>query len=178
MSQSWRKLIENVYGYRWSRWQGWCAEHSVDGLHPSSSELASFLAFLSDKDNLSVSTVKGYRSAISTTIQQRGRPDLSNSHLLHLQDVAWALLLSEAQRPRRNPSWDLFVVLDTLRLPPFEPLHLVSFKLWPIRRRRNRHLFLLGQVLGKIQADYFLAYMFFCNLFIKMQRCHRKTLCR
>ena len=61
---------------------------------PAAPELASFLTFLSDKHSLSASTVKGYHSAISTTIQQCWGPDLSNALLLH--DVACGLSLREA----------------------------------------------------------------------------------
>ena len=126
VSQSRRDSTENVYNYRWARWQDWCNEHSVACLNPSAPELASFLIFLSDKHRLSASTVKGYRSAISTTIRQCGGPDLSNAHLLH--DVAHGLSLREARQLRRTPSWDLFVILDALRCPPFEPLYSVYFK--------------------------------------------------
>ena len=102
VSQSRRDSTENVYNYRWARWQDWCNEHSAACLNPSAPELASFLIFLSDKHRLSASTVKGYRSAISTTIRQCGGPDLSNAHLLH--DVARGLSLCKARQPRRTPS--------------------------------------------------------------------------
>ena len=51
---------------------------------------------------------------------------MNYTHSVH--DVALGLSLREAQQPRRTPSWDLFVVLDAMRRPPFEPLHSASFK--------------------------------------------------
>ena len=39
------------------------------------------------------------------------------------------MALREAQSPRRIPLWDLFVVLDALRKPPFEPISTVAFDL-------------------------------------------------
>ena len=126
VSQSRHDSTENVYNYRWARWQDWCNEHSVACLNPLAPELANFLTSLSDKHRLSASTVKGYRSAISTKIRQCRGPDLSNTQLLH--DVARGLSLHEAWQPCRTPTWDLFVVLDALRLPPFELLYSVSFK--------------------------------------------------
>ena len=86
VSQSRRDSTENVYNFRWARWQDWCSEHSDAYLNPSAPELANFLTFLSDKHSLSARTVKGYRSAISATVRQCGGPDLSNTHLLH--DIA------------------------------------------------------------------------------------------
>ena len=126
VSQSWHNLTENVCDYRWACWQDWCNEHSVACLNPLAPELANFLTSLSDKHRLSASTVKGYRSAVSTKIRQCRGPDLSNTQLLH--DVARGLSLHEAWQPCRTPTWDLFVVLDALRLPPFELLYSVSFK--------------------------------------------------
>ena len=68
VSQSRHDLTENVYNYRWARWQNWYNEHSVACLNPSAPGLASFLTFLSDKHSLSASTVNGYRSAVCGAI--------------------------------------------------------------------------------------------------------------
>ena len=84
VAQSHRKSTESIYNCRWTRWQSWCAEHSVMYLDPSPSDLANFRISLADKDKLSAST--GYRSAISTAFRQCVGPNLSNVHLLH--DVA------------------------------------------------------------------------------------------
>ena len=115
-------------------------------MNPSAPELASFLIFLSDKHRLSASTVKGYRSAISTTIRQCGGPDLGNAHLLH--DVARGLSLRAVRQPRRILSWDLFVVLDALRRPPFEPLHSVPFKFLTVKTA-----FLLSLAPGRRRSE-------------------------
>ena len=146
VSQPKRDSTENVYNYRWARWQDWCNEPSVACMNPSAPQLANFLTFLSDTHSLSASTVKGYHSAISTTIRQCGGPDLSNAHLLH--DVARGLSLREARQPRRIPSWDLFVVLDALRRPPFEPLHSVSFKFLTMKTA-----FLLSLASGRRRSE-------------------------
>ena len=58
VSQPKRDSTENVYNYRWARWQDWCNEHSAACLNPSAPELATFLTFLLDKHSLSVSTVR------------------------------------------------------------------------------------------------------------------------
>ena len=90
-----------------------------------------FSDFLADKHNLSASTVKGYRSAISTTSQQCGGLDLSDTNLLH--HVAHGLSQHEAWQLRRTPSWDLFVVLAALRHPLFEHLHSVSVRFFAMK---------------------------------------------
>lgn len=45
-----------------------------------------------------------------------------------LSDVTRALALREARTPRRAPAWDIFIVLDALRRPPYEPLSEVTLK--------------------------------------------------
>ena len=55
-----------------------------------------------------------------------GSPSFSDDPLL--QDLVWGAALAEAKSPRRTPSWDLFLVLSALRLPPYEPLKQSSLK--------------------------------------------------
>ena len=50
-----------------------------------------------------------------------------------LSDVTRALSLREARIPRRVPSWDIFIVLDALRRPSFEPLSETSLKILTIK---------------------------------------------
>ena len=71
---------------------------------------------------------------------------MGNAHLLH--DVARGLSLREARQPCRTPSWDLFVVLDALRRPPFEPLHSVSFKFLTMKTA-----FLLSLASGRRRSE-------------------------
>ena len=101
-------------------WVKWCADHSVPPHNPSSCDLANFLAFLSCDKGLSASSVKVYRSAVCTTIRQMGGPTFSGDPLL--RDLVRGAALAEAKSPRRTPSWDLFLVLSALRLPPYVPL--------------------------------------------------------
>ena len=55
-----------------------------------------------------------------------GGPTFSDDPLL--QDLVRGATLAEAKFPRRNPAWDLFLVLSALRLPPYEPLKQCSLK--------------------------------------------------
>ena len=89
-------------------------------------DLANFLAFLSCEKGLSASSVKVHRSAVCTTIRQMGGPSFSDDPLL--RDLVRGAALAEAKSPHRTPSWDLFLVLLALRLPPYEPLKQSSLK--------------------------------------------------
>ena len=64
--------------------------------------------------------MKGYRAAICTTIQQLGGPSFAHDFLL--RDISRGVAATEAKSPRRVPRWDLLLVLEGLRGPPFEPL--------------------------------------------------------
>lgn len=126
VASSRRPLTERLYGHKWSVWSDWCSSQGLQATDPSPSNLADFLVWLSNSKKLAVSTIKGYRSAISTTVRQLGGRDLSEDQLLG--DVSRALSLQEARAPRRVPAWDLFLVLAALRKPPFEPLADSAFK--------------------------------------------------
>ena len=75
--------------------------------------------------NFSPTTVKGYHSAISTTLKQISKVDFSNLSIL--SDIVRSF---EPERPRTKthfPKWDLALVLFTLSdelLNPFSPVDL------------------------------------------------------
>ena len=121
-----RAGTQGVYSAHWDGWVRWCSDHSVPPHNPSSCDLANFLAFLSCVKGLSASSIKVHRSAVCTTIRQMGGPTFSDDPLL--RDLVRGAALAEAKSPRRIPSWDLFLVLSALRLPPYEPLKQSSLK--------------------------------------------------
>lgn len=141
-----RPQTESVYGHKWDKWVSWCNSHSIRPADPSSSEVANFLAWLSSDMNLAASTIKGYRSAISTTLRQLGSPGFSEDQLL--RDVTRAISLQEARAPRRVPRWDLFLVLGILREDPFEPLSDISFKFLTLKTA-----FLLALATGRRRSE-------------------------
>ncbi|KAL8569518.1 hypothetical protein ACOMHN_002065 [Nucella lapillus] len=98
---------------------------------PSRTHLVNFLGHLSTSRNLSSSSVQGYRAAICTTLRQIGGPDFSEDPLL--RDLLRGISAANAASPRKVPMWDLFLVLNSLLVPPYEPLvsiqmELLSFK--------------------------------------------------
>lgn len=97
----------------------------MDPFNPSVNHFGEFLIFIHDK-NFSPSTVKGYRSAISTTLKQISKTDFSNESIL--SDLVRSF---ELERPRTRPllpKWDLALVLSALVDSPFEPLDACGFK--------------------------------------------------
>ncbi|KAL8590051.1 hypothetical protein ACOMHN_034282 [Nucella lapillus] len=125
------KGTESLYGSRWQKWVRWARENKFDPFSPSRTHLVNFLGHLSTSRSLSSSSVRGYRAAICTTLRQIGGPDFSEDPLL--RDLLRGILAAKAASPRRVPMWDLFLVLNSLLVPPYEPLvsiqmELLSFK--------------------------------------------------
>ena len=123
--------MENLYDFRWRKWLEWCKEHNVPHIKLSSLQLANFLAYLHAQAGLSASSVRGYRSAIRTPILQLGGPSFESDPLL--RDTVRGAALRSARRPRRVPQWELLLVLDCLRSPPFEPLSGIAFDLLTLK---------------------------------------------
>ncbi|XP_076466028.1 uncharacterized protein LOC143297513 [Babylonia areolata] len=124
VSKARREGTETLYDFRWKKWLRWCAAQNIPPTNPTSMQLANFLADCSSVLNLSASSVRGYRSAICTTIKQLGGPAFEADFLL--REVARGASLKEAWNPRRVPLWDLFLVLDFIRKQPFQPDHFPS----------------------------------------------------
>ena len=116
----------SVYDSHWRRWLSWCEDNEVDFSSPSSIEFGNFLSYLFERLGKSVSTVRVHRSAISSTIRQLGGPSFSDDPLI--RDTLRGASHSALRTPRRLPAWDLFLVLDSLRHPPYEPLSSANLK--------------------------------------------------
>ena len=140
-----RPGTESVYAVYWARWVAYAQEQGFDPCHPRSANFANFLAHLSVHQGLSVSSLRGYRSAISTTLKQLGGAvRRSGSRSALVADVIRGAALREARCPRRLPRWDLFVVLEHLRSRAFEPLQGL-----PLRLLSFKTAFLLFLALGR-----------------------------
>ena len=124
-----RLSTHSVYGTYWNRWIAWADARSFDPLRPTDVQLANFLANLFVRLKLALNTVKGFRSAITSTIAQLGGGIQEVSHNPHLlRDLIRGATLRDARTPRRTPAWDLVLVLASLREAPYEPLGSASLK--------------------------------------------------
>ena len=72
ISRGRRQSSRAVYDSKWRIFAGWCAEKSVDPFQVTIPQLADFFVYLFQVKRLNPRTIKGYRSAISSTISSHG----------------------------------------------------------------------------------------------------------
>ena len=121
-----RKGTQTAYQSHWASWLDWCHINSINPHGPSSIDIANFLGFLLNEKGLSPSSLSAHRAAISSTIRQMGGQSHSDSALL--RDVIRGANLAAPRSAKRAPAWDLFLVLASLRKPPYEPIRAASLK--------------------------------------------------
>ena len=123
MSQPVRQSSSSVYQAKWKVYCGWCESRGLDPCSAPVVKLADFFLFLRNTKRLSISAIRGYRSALAPVLRQSG-VDLTTD-----KDLA-ALLRSFAvscpPRSSRLPAWDLSLVLRSLLRAPYEPLRTAS----------------------------------------------------
>jgi hypothetical protein len=115
-----------VYNAKWTVFESWCKHNDIDALCCAAPSLADFFIFLFEEKNLAVSTIRGYRSAISKVYRVLNLPDPG-------QDLDLSALIRNFQlhRPRSQrlvPKWDLDVVLAYLDSDVFKPLESITLR--------------------------------------------------
>ncbi len=98
----------------------------MDSFSPSVNSVAEFLIFLFEVKKLSPVAVKGYRSAIATTLKNFSDIDYSNQSVL--SNVLRSMELERPKTLSPVPQWNLPLVLDVLSRHPFEPIINCSLK--------------------------------------------------
>ena len=123
-AQSLRPSTRCSYDNRLAGFRKWCSQSSCDPYTASLGSIADFLVSLFDK-NSSVSTIRGYRSAIASF--HAGFPDGSTvSNSTFLTRLLKSFFLKRPPSRSLIPSWSLPSVLRSLTSSPFEPLHQAS----------------------------------------------------
>ena len=119
-----RSSSRQVYDARWNAWSSWCGGRGVDPVNTTVSKVLDFLT--SKVPRLSVSTLKGYLTAISK------RHGLVEGFALSLHPTVcmWRKGLEKSQGLTRSiaPPWSLELVLASLKTSPYEPLRLADDK--------------------------------------------------
>ena len=137
-----------LYQHRWSIYRSWCHDHGHSVSRPTLAKVANFLYWLRFTRGLSVSSLRGYRSALSAVFRFH-LPSLSSDPVI--QDLLRSFRLSSAERVMRPPAWDLSKVLQYLVTSAFEPLSRASFRALTLKT-----LFLLALAtakrVGELQA--------------------------
>ena len=127
ISRGRRQSSRAVYDSKWRIFSRWCSEQSVDPFQISIQKLADFFVFLFHEKGLNPRTIKGYRSATSSTISSCGsRTEFTNS-----PELASLIRSFQLERPPQRkiaPQWNLSLVLQALLKPPFEPIHACDLK--------------------------------------------------
>ena len=136
------------YQARWGKFRKWCKDFHHRSSEPTIPKIAEFLTFLFKTEKAAVSTIKGYRSMLSS-VYKFCLPEISTSPIL--KDLTRSFEISAPRPVHRSPSWDLDRVLEYLSGPPFEPLANASF-----RNKTRKALFLLAMAtakrVGELQA--------------------------
>ena len=114
-----------LYQGKWRLFLDWCQVKGITPDRATIPQLASFFHHLRKDKQLSISAVEGYRAALNQVFSLRGL-DLTVSPELSL--LFKHFRKSCPPRELRTPHWDLALVLDSLRKPPYEPLDTASLK--------------------------------------------------
>ena len=120
-----RRSTRVNYQAKWLVYHSWCHRHGHSVSRPTVAKVADFLLYLRRSLSLSYSSIASYRSMLSGVFRFI-LPELSSRFVLH--DLLCAFRLERPLSSSRVPPWDLLVVLQFLRGPPFEPLASASLR--------------------------------------------------
>ena len=124
----------------------WCLEREMDPIDPSVMALADFLIFLFEEKKLAPVSVKGYRSAISSTLKHLSSVNFSSDPVL--SDIIKSMEFEKPVVSKAVPHWDLSLVLDCLKESPFEPMSSCSLKCLT-----QKTVFLIALASGRRDSD-------------------------
>ncbi len=114
-----------VYSGKWKRFAKWATEKGLNVPYDVKvCHVANFLNELFTKEKLDVSTLKGYRSAISKVLKFSTGINLTEDP--HLRALFSNFSIEKPVNRKIFPKWDLSLVLKQLRKSPYEPLKSAS----------------------------------------------------
>lgn len=115
-----------VYETRWSYFVEWCQKKGIVPQKAEVQQVADFLLHLTNEKKLSISTVKGYRTAIAKVLLYSQGTDISANPVL--SDLVSALEHDRLKISKKFPKWDLGLVLRSLTKEPYEPMATADMK--------------------------------------------------
>ena len=126
ISQAHRKSTSSLYDDKWKSFQSFCRSRDKDPLTASSPLLADFFIHLRQERKLAGSTISTYLAAINSVLNlSKGKVSIKSPELFAM---IRSFRLEDQKRKFKPPAWDLNLVLDSLRGPPYEPLDQASFE--------------------------------------------------
>ena len=114
-----RSSTSRLYQSRWQIFCGWCRGRGVAPVNATIPVVVDFLIHLCYDKGLSVSTVKGYSSALNSVLALKGRDLVSSREIMMLLRSFSRSVDPVELRP---PAWDVALVLQSLTGAPYEPL--------------------------------------------------------
>ena len=110
-----------LYQCRWKNFRKWCLSKNISAMVTSPNHIMEYFIFLRDTKKLSLSSIKGYRAAISSVQPWVGKDE-------DISLLIKAFEKSGSNFRNRSISWNLDVVLKYLLGERFEPLSECSTK--------------------------------------------------
>ena len=136
----------DIYDSKWRGFASWCDQRNANPCEANVCLVADFLCELHEVRKLAVSTIEGYRTAISHTLKALNDSDLG-------KDPQLSSLIANFARDQSAdrvvaPEWDLAFVLGALLEDPFEPLDKAEIKYLTYKT-----VFLLALATGKRRGE-------------------------
>ena len=120
-----RSSTRSIYDGKWAEFCSWCSRKKTDPVKATIPIVADFLVHLFERrPPLAVSTIRGYRSAISSTIP-------SGSAITNSKEIGDLFRSLANDRPVTKvfyPKWSLRIVLNYLTKDPFEHISKCSLE--------------------------------------------------
>ncbi|XP_076049118.1 uncharacterized protein LOC143029868 [Oratosquilla oratoria] len=125
MSSPIRSSSAALYQGKWNAFAEWCHSRAIAPEQATIPLIASFFHFLRKSKKISLSAVQGYRAALNQVFSLKGM-DLALSPEISM--LFRHFRKSCPPREITSPPWDVALVLNALRGPPYEPLRDANFK--------------------------------------------------
>lgn len=126
LCQTVRASTAGIYDCKWRVYESWCRTEQISPLQASVQQLAEFFEFLFSTRKLASSTIKGYRSAISTVFRLQGGWNPGTDPIL--SSLLRAFDIERPKSPKIVPQWNLALVLQAFLEEPFEPMDCCAMK--------------------------------------------------
>ncbi|XP_068206329.1 uncharacterized protein [Palaemon carinicauda] len=114
-----RSSSRAIYQAKWLEFYKWCRKNDCKPIGASIPTIADYLVHIRLDRNMSVPSIKGVRAALGQIAWLKGI-DLGGSRQLSL--LIKSFEQSCPPHSLKAPEWDVLLVLDSLKKPPFEPL--------------------------------------------------------
>lgn len=146
VAQAGRQSTTSIYDSKWRIYSDWCSKQSLNSFHRDGPQLARFFCHLFEDKGLSYSTLRGYKASILSVLDKLGGLSKKTDHILG--NLFQSFQKERPVRPVPMPEWDLGIVLQGLKVPPFEPIKKASLDLIT-----KKTLFLLALATGARRGE-------------------------